>query len=233
MKHLTIGEIVAKNILYADVFQKNKIDFCCKGNVPLEEAVQKKGIDIDTILHELGKIDSQPEHELNYESLSLTELINIIELTFHAYIRNETPDLLFMLKKIKSVHGGNHPELIELFDLFSESNEHLSHHMYKEEQVLFTYIKSLEEARNTKSQQFDSISSPIHVLKQEHEHEGDLFEKMRSLTNDYTPPIDACNTYKLALHKLKEFEEMLHKHIHLENNILFPKSVTLEKHLTH
>lgn len=231
MKHLTIGEIVAKNILYADVFQKNKIDFCCKGNVPLEEAVQKKGIDIDTILHELGKIDAQPEHELNYESMSLTELINIIEKTFHAYIRNETPDLLFMLKKIKSVHGGNHPELIELFDIFSESNEDLSHHMYKEEHVLFTYIKSLEDVRNVQSQQFNSISSPIQVLKQEHEHEGDLFEKMRSLTKDYTPPIDACNTYKLAFHKLKEFEEMLHKHIHLENNILFPKAIILEKHL--
>lgn len=229
----TIGEIVAKNIHYADVFQKNGIDFCCKGNVLLKDAVEKKGIDLNSILKELQAIDSKPSLDRDYDGMSLVDLITIIESSFHQYIRKETPDMLFLLKKIKAVHGHNHPELSKVYDLFSESTEDLSHHMYKEENVLFPFIKELEQTNGESKASFGSVQNPISVLMEEHVHEGGIFEEINTLTNQYNPPADACNTYKLAFHKLKEFEEMLHKHIHLENNILFPKALVKEKQKAH
>lgn len=233
MTHLTIGEIVAKNIHYADVFQKNGIDFCCKGNVKLQEAVEKKGIDLDYILNELKAVDAKPSLDKDYGSMSMVDLITAIETSFHQYIRKETPDMLFLLKKIKAVHGQNHPELSRVYDLFSESTEDLSHHMYKEENVLFPFIKELEQTNGESKAAFGSIHNPIKVLMEEHIHEGGIFDEISNLTNHYNPPLDACNTYKLAFHKLQEFEEMLHKHIHLENNILFPKALVKEKQKAH
>jgi regulator of cell morphogenesis and NO signaling len=225
MINKTIGEIVSLNILYADVFQKRGIDYCCKGHIPLADI---KGISIQELINELHEAVNTQETIIDFDKMSISELIYFIEKTYHSYRKNVTPDILFLLKKIKTKHGKIHPELVQMYELFSKSAEDLSHHMYKEEHALFPYINDLQNnVRNNKSS-FESIQNPIFILQKEHENEGLIFEKLRSISNSYIPPEDACNSYKLTFFKLNEFEEKLHKHIHLENNILFPKAITLD-----
>lgn len=232
----TIGEIVAQNFRAAAIFKKYGIDFCCKGGRTIAQACEKKDINQQKLLDELETIPDAND-QLNVNDWPLDLLSNYIVRMHHTYIREKSPYLLQFLDKLCKVHGDRHPELFEINQLFVESVTDLLRHLDKEEQILFPYIEELVKAQQ--SQQpvsipfFESVKNPIEVMQNEHSAEGERFEKMAILTNQYTPPADACNTYRVAFAMLQDFEENLHRHIHLENNILFPKAIAFEKQIRH
>jgi regulator of cell morphogenesis and NO signaling len=170
---------------------------------------------------------------MDFKSFSPSLLIDYIIETHHEYVETKTPILLMYLDKLCKVHGGRHTELFEINNLFKISATELLNHLQKEEVILFPFIKTMALAiknnQNIQQPDFRTVDNPIAMLKHDHEMEGDLFAKISELTNNYTPPTDACETYKVTFAILKEYEQDLHKHIHLENNILFHKANELEE----
>ncbi|WP_099370044.1 iron-sulfur cluster repair di-iron protein [Sphingobacterium sp. 1.A.5] len=231
-----IGNIVAQNFKTAAVFTKYGLDFCCGGQVSIEKAAEKKGIDKNALLTEVQAVLNEGASEqIDFNSWPSDLLASYIVKTHHRYVREKTPILLTYLNKICKVHGERHPELFEINKLFEECALELGHHLEKEEKVLFPFIEKMEESKSGNGQymqpRFGSVQNPISMMIHEHEAEGNRFEKIAELTNNYTAPEDSCSTYRVAFDMLKEFEQDLHKHIHLENNILFPKSIKLEETL--
>lgn len=229
----TIGEYVAKDFRTAAVFSKYAIDFCCKGNRTIEEASEKKGLDYKQIEKEVTQLlETKSEVTIDFNSWPSDLLIDYIEKTHHRFVEEKTAVLLPFLDKLTKVHGGNHPELFEIKELFDGSAGELAQHMKKEELILFPFIKKMDIALRTgnaiEQSHFGTVENPIAMMKEEHENEGDRFVKIAELTNNYTPPSDACNTYRVTFAMLQEFEQDLHKHIHLENNILFIKAIEME-----
>ena len=234
IENTTIGEFVAKDFRTAAVFSKFGIDFCCKGNRTIEEASEKKGADSQTILAEIKTVlESKTDNSIDFKSWPLDLLADYIEKTHHRYVVEKTQVLLPFLSKLCKVHGAHHPELFEINELFIGCSGELAQHMKKEELILFPFIKKMVEATLTdkliSQPHFGTVENPIEMMKHEHENEGERFRKIALLTSNYVPPADACNTYKVTFAMLQEFEQDLHKHIHLENNILFPAAVALEK----
>ncbi len=230
---LTIGEIVANDFRTASVFSKYRIDFCCKGNRTIQEACEKKSIDIQGLTQELKEVVTNQQENIDFNSWPLDLLADYIEKTHHRYIREKSPSLFQFLNKVQKVHGERHPELYEVFELFSQSAEDLELHLQKEERIVFPFIRKMMEAKNSgqpmEMPHFGSIENPIAVMKDDHSAEGERFKKIAELTKGYNPPPEACNTYKVSFAMLDEFEQNLHKHIHLENNILFPKAIKMEQ----
>ncbi len=234
INQLTIGEYVAQDFRTAAIFTKYKIDFCCKGDKTLDEVCQKKGLNAESIQEEIFSVlESKNDDGINFKSWPSDLLIDYILKTHHVYIEEKTPVLFVFLDKLCKVHGERYPELFEVNKLFKISGTELLNHLQKEEVILFPFIKTMEKAliENTNIEQphFGSVQNPIAMLRGDHETEGDLFAKISELTDNYTPPADACNTYKVTYAMLQEFEQDLHKHIHLENNILFPKAQKMEE----
>ena len=225
-----VGSIVAENFKTAQVFTKYGIDFCCKGGVSLKQACANKGVDINQISNDLQRAVILPE-EIHYVDFGLSQLIDHILANHHQYVENTIPVLNSYLQKLAKVHGERHPELYKIRDQYLMASEALISHMKKEELILFPYIKAMEEARNNhyplSQPHFGHIDNPIHLMEDEHDTEGERFRRISELSNAYSPPSDGCQTYKVAFAMLKEFEEDLHTHIHLENNILFPKAIEL------
>lgn len=233
----TIGDYVAKDFRTAALFSKYGIDFCCKGNRTLAEACQKKAIQPQDLENEIDHIlNSSTDQTVDYRSWPLDLLVDYILKTHHRYIEEKSPVLNRFLDKLCKVHGGRHPELFEINKLFSAGASELANHMIKEEMVLFPFIASMVDAQRTThaiaKSHFGTIDNPITMLQEEHSIEGERFAKIAEITTNYTPPTDACETYKVAFAMLQAFEADLHKHIHLENNILFPAAQKLEKQLT-
>lgn len=232
-----IGELVARDYRTASVFKKYSIDFCCQGNRTIEEACEKKNIDTKKVLEDLvAMMEAKSESTTDYQSWPLDLLADYIEKKHHRYVQEKTLEIQPYLDKICKVHGDRHPELSEINTLFKISATDLLNHLQKEELVLFPFIKTMMAAlkSNEKIEQphFGTVENPIAMLKHDHEAEGDLFAKISELTNNYTPPIDACETYKVTFAMLKDYQQDLHKHIHLENNILFHKAKELEASFT-
>lgn len=223
----TIGEIVAQDYRAASVFQKNGIDFCCNGNKFLNEVCESKNIDVNTLLTEINEaLTNGAGVSIDYNSWPIDLLADFVEKKHHRYVEAKIPEILPYLEKIVSVHGVRHSELSKVLELFKTSAGELSKHMKKEEIMLFPKIRKLVNATDNSGQvNFSSIADSIRLMMDEHDDEGRRFDEIAELTNNYTPPADGCNTYKVTLAMLKEFEEDLHLHIHLENNILFPKSI--------
>jgi regulator of cell morphogenesis and NO signaling len=224
----TVGAVVAENFRTASVFAQFGIDFCCKGGITLEEACLQKKIQLEELIQELqGKAQKDPE-ETDFRSLSQADLIDYIVSVHHAYVREFSPQIKNFLEKLCSVHGENHPELFEIKNIFAQVHDSMLMHMMKEERILFPFIKSLLEAQKKQSKPsnvpFGHIENPIKMMELEHEAEGERLRKIAALCEHYTPPADACQTYKTTLSMLQAFEADLHKHIHLENNILFPRA---------
>lgn len=229
----TIGEYVAKDFRTAAVFSKYGIDFCCKGNRTIEEACERKGIDFSQIKKEVTSVlETKSDGAIDFKSWPSDLLIDYIEKIHHRYVEEKSTTLVTFLNKLCKVHGENHPELFLINDLFVTCAGELAKHMKKEELILFPFIKKMENAIRTEQPialpHFGTVENPIAMMKEEHENEGDRFVKIADLTNNYTPPTDACNTYKVTFSMLQEFEQDLHKHIHLENNILFPKAIEIQ-----
>jgi len=232
----TIGEIVTNDFRTASVFTEYGIDFCCGGNKTLQKACEEKSVNVSELQEKLNQVIQTPKaNNLDFNSWDLDLLADYIEKTYHRYIREKTPVLLQYLEKIKEVHGAHHPELFKIYDLFSHSAMDLGMHLQKEERILFPMIRHFAESKNSgqgaEPGHCGTIENPISVMKDEHGTEGARFEKISELSHGYTVPPDGCNTYRAAYTLLAEFEQKLHEHIHLENNILFPKSIKLEQSL--
>lgn len=230
----TIGQMVAEDYRTASVFETFGIDFCCKGNKTIDEVCDAKGINKHLLIKDLDKIKTtETTNSFDYNSWPLDLLADYIEKKHHRYVEEKSIQLKQYLEKICMVHGKQHPELFKIKELFLNSAGDLAAHMKKEELILFPFIRKLVEAQKDKNlfnqPQFGSIQNPIEMMKHDHDNEGERFRQIAELSNNYQAPIDACNTYKVTFSLLKEYEDDLHLHIHLENNILFPKSIELEK----
>lgn len=234
-KDKTVAQVVTENIKASHVFKKYNIDFCCGGGVSIEKVCEKKGLDYNTLLQELQEVNVSAEDNNDYNRWTLPFLIDYIENVHHNYVEESTPMLLLYAAKVAKVHGHHYTEVVEIDRLFQLAAKELAGHMKKEELVLFPYIKQLVKAEKENSTppnaHFGSVQNPIHMMESEHEEVGDIFKEIARLTNNYTPPEGACNTFRALYDKLDEFEQDLHKHIHLENNILHPKALRLEEKL--
>lgn len=230
---MSVGEIVADDFKYAKVFDNYKIDFCCNGSVPLSEACKSANVDLNTVIENLKKELSESSDTVDFKSWPTDLLVDYILKYHHRNIRKQGPEIAVLLDKVCRVHGDNHPELFEIQQLFNESLIDLENHLQKEEMVLFPYVYELclAEGNDTSIPPFHcgTIESPIAVMMAEHDAEGERYHHIAHLTNNYTTPIDGCNSYRLVLEKLKAFETALHHHIHLENNIVFPRAIKLEE----
>lgn len=227
-----VGELVARDYRTASVFKEHGIDFCCNGNRTIQEACDKKHVETDMLIANLLQASAYSGNtNIDYQSWPLDLLADYIEKKHHRYVKNRIREITPFLQKVARVHGERHPELLQVEYLFAASAADLTEHLQKEEQILFPYIrKIITEGPGRPA--FGTVENPISVMVEEHSNEGERFSKIAALTNNYTPPEDACNTYHVTLSLLKEFEEDLHLHIHLENNILFPKTIEMEKQLT-
>ncbi|MDR2146314.1 MAG: iron-sulfur cluster repair di-iron protein [Tannerella sp.] len=233
--NLTVGEIVTKDFRMASVFSEYGIDFCCGGDKTLEQACAEKSVNREELQEKLDKIMQVKAEGVDFNSWSLDLLIDYIEKMHHTYIREKTPFVLQYLEKIRDVHGDRHPELVEIYGHFFQAAEALSAHLLKEERILFPFIRQLVEYQKSGQRMepghFGTVQNPIAMMKHEHTVEGERFETISRLSGGYQAPEDGCNTYRAAYAMLGDFEQDLHKHIHLENNILFPKAIELEKSL--
>jgi regulator of cell morphogenesis and NO signaling len=231
----SVGDIVKVNFKTAQIFEKNSIDFCCGGGVSLGEACSKANVDIDQLIPELESLVLLNDPDSKYiDGLELNELCDYIEKRHHSYVSETIPFLQQKLQKLCDVHGDNHSELFEVKELFDGAAENLSAHMKKEELLLFPYIRKMvkykREDLNGKSELGEALKT-IELMNEEHQIEGERFEKISTLTSSYTCPPDGCGTYQVTYKTLKDFETDLHRHIHLENNILFKKALLMENEL--
>lgn len=231
-----VGEIARFNYKTVEVFEKLRIDFCCGGDISLQEACKRKRINAEEVLTSLKNVGSSAVSESDrIHALPLNKLIDHIVEVHHSYVVESIPILQKYLHKIADVHGDHHPELAVVEEYFNQAAANLLQHMQKEEQILFPLIKKMAESKIALTEfgasHRPTVQTPISVMKQEHEAEGERFEKISAMTNNYAIPEDACNSFSYAFQKLQEFEQDLHRHIHLENNILFPEAIKLEKEL--
>jgi regulator of cell morphogenesis and NO signaling len=217
------------------VFEKFKIDYCCGGARTLDEACAKVGANLNEVIQSLNEsvINAEQKNEaIDLKSVSLTELIYYILDKHHAFTNLEMRRIGELLAKVYSVHGANHPELLKLQNLFRELCDDIKPHMHKEERALFPYIIQMENAAERKSAvqmpPFGSVQNPVRMMMFEHDNVGEILRRIREVTSGYTTPPDACFSYQTLYNALEAFEKDLHQHIHLENNVLFPRAVALE-----
>lgn len=229
----TLSEIVKNNLRAGAIFEKYNLDFCCKGNRTISEACKNTGIDTTQLISELAMLNQEPASgNLNYEEWNLEFMIDYILNTHHSYVRRMIPIISEHASRVVAAHGKNHPEVLEINKIFKVVYKELKTHMMKEEEILFPYVKYLNKIKQSggsyESPYFGSVANPIKEMEKEHEAAGDELFEIRRLSAGYTPPEDACNTFRVLYSELKDFEEDLHKHVHLENYILFPKAIALE-----
>jgi regulator of cell morphogenesis and NO signaling len=233
----TIGEIVTKDYRKAQAFKKLGIDFCCGGKKTIAEVGAQKGISLQKINEELEAVEHSGNisGELDYDKLPIDFLSDYVINTHHQYCRENIPFITELAQKVARVHGDSHPELTRVKDIFVRVGSDLSQHMMKEENIVFPYVKELISVRKLggklTEKPFGNVSNPIKAMDMEHEQAGKDLAEISKITSDYTLPADACNSYTILYKKLEEFENDLHKHVHLESNIIFPKAIKLEKEL--
>jgi len=232
----TLGQIAAKDIRKAEVFKKYGLDFCCGGKKTVKEACTEKGLDVTRVEQELQQADKMPaSRPVPYEEWNLDFLADYIVNTHHSYVRKTLPYIRTYAEKVMRVHGSRHPELVRIHELVEEVHAEMSAHMIKEEKVLFPYIKELVVAKNNTQPlhavAFGTVQNPINMMEMEHELVGKNLAEIRELSGNYSLPEDACASYSLLYRMLDEFKDDMHLHIHLENNILFPKALETEQQL--
>jgi len=231
----TVREVALQLPQSTRVFETLKIDYCCGGNQPLAQACASAGIDVDNVMQMLAEVTQSTSPVLDFQNLPLTELITHILDTHHVFTKSEMDRLQLLADKVLAAHGGNHPELVHLEELVTRLCADLKPHMFKEEQVLFPYILAMTEAAAQKRAvpfaPFGTVNNPVRMMMREHDTAGEILRELRALTSDYTVPADACISYQTLYQALENFEKDLHQHIHLENNVLFPKALELENAL--
>jgi regulator of cell morphogenesis and NO signaling len=231
----TVKDLALENPASTRVFEKLGIDYCCGGNKSLEQACREANLAMDQVLTLLEK--SQPATraapaDRDWQEASLSDLIAHITSTHHAYTRTEIARLGPLFDKVCSVHGKNHPELLQVQASFRGLAQELTTHMMKEEMVLFPYIMRMEKAvtqgEPVLPPPFGSVRNPVSMMEHEHDSAGNALRAMRSASGGYAPAPDACVSYQTLYQALADFEADLHQHIHLENNILFPRAIAME-----
>lgn len=232
----TVGSIVADDYRTASVFNAHGIDFCCKGGRSIAEVCRAKDIEPAALEREIQQAiarDGGPAEDVQHWTMA--RLIEHIERVHHRYVEARTITLMQFLDKLCAVHGVRHPELFAIRDEFQGCAQAMATHMKKEELVLFPFINQLEKAKMhglpAPTPHFGSVDNPIAMMEHEHNAEGERFRRITELSSNYTNPPDGCTTYRTAYAFLREFEEDLHRHVHLENNILFPRAQALEREL--
>lgn len=232
----TLKAIVTEDFRAAMVFEKYSLDFCCNGGVTIDQACATRKVDPAVVLSELDRLlGTPPPSGTRTEEWETEALIDHILAVHHEYVRTAIPVLSLHTEKVARVHGERHPEVITIAQHFARVAGELQHHMMKEERILFPYIRALAVARREgtrpETPHFGSAANPIMMMEAEHAAAGDTLYAVRSLSNNYTVPQDACTTYQVTYQELRQFEEDLHRHVHLENNILFPSAIALEQSL--
>jgi len=229
---ITVGQLVTERPARARIFESFGIDYCCGGKKPLAQAIREKGLDEKAVVGVLDAFDeATPQVERNWAEASLTELADHIEQTHHAYLKTELPRLQFLVNKVAARHGEARPKLVEVAHIFAALKEEMDSHMMKEEQILFPICRQLETDGAPRSFHCGSVQNPIAVMIREHDHAGDALKQMRELTDEYAVPSDACGTYRALFDSLRQLELDMHRHVHKENSILFPKAVAAEAKL--
>lgn len=231
----TVAEIVTENIRTADVFKKNGIDFCCGGNVNVKDVCAKKGVDYSKIKEDILNIGKAPATGHDFNSWDLDFLADYIVNTHHKYVAEANQLIRQYAERVAKVHGHHYTEVVEINNLFHDLSNELNMHMHKEENVLFPFIKAIGKAKKEGTPiappPFGTIQNPINMMEAEHTDAGDILRQIAELSNNYTPPAGACNTFRALYSKLEEYQNDLFQHIHLENNILFPKAIKFEQEL--
>ncbi len=234
-KENKIGDVVAGNFHTAKVFEKLGLDFCCGGKKTINDACLEKGLDPVAVLEQLSKTGERNISSDHFDKWDAGFLIDYIVNNHHNYVRSSIPSITDHLDKVVNAHGSRHPELLKIQKNFTEIKDELLAHMQKEEKMLFPYMKNIESAVQHSAKinvaPFGSVNNPVKAMESEHETAGKLMSEIHSLSNNYDPPQNACGTFKVLFGELKEFEQDLHQHVHLENNILFPKAIEMEKSL--
>jgi len=223
-----VADIATQNPATIKVFQRHRIDFCCGGKVPLDEACRRKDLDAPALIAELDEALLGAEATTDWAEASLTDLVAHIRRRFHRPLVVELPRLAAMLDKVVSRHGARLPEtLLPLQQTFAALQAELLEHMAKEDAVLFPAIVALESEPESVRPGWGWIDQPIEVMEAEHADAGAALERIASLTHGYVPPADACPTFRGLYHGLEELEREMHLHVHLENHILFPRAAAL------
>lgn len=228
----TVRDIVTADYRAAAVFQRYGIDFCCGGGATIDDACRERNLDTAAVLDDVTRACATPDASTpRFHVWDLPTLVAYIVSNHHAYVRDVLPSIQAHTQKLASVHGGNHPELLEVAEVFDGVAAEMRSHMFKEEQILFPYVKTLSDAASrggpVPRAPFGPVSNPIAMMEQEHESAGGAMARIRELTGGYVPPADGCTTYRITMQELAAFEADLHAHVHLENNILFPKAKQL------
>jgi len=230
---MTVGEIAAEFPQATREFEKLGIDYCCGGKRTLDEACSQAGISVAEALERLQRgTATRPDSAENWHEQPLADLIDHITSTHHVFVREECPRIEALAAKVVGVHGKRHPELLQVQQVFTALAAELSVHLMKEEQILFPYVTRMEESvlsgEAVPPAMFGTVMNPVRMMMQEHDGAGDALRRLRTITADYFAPEDACVSFRTLYQALRDFETDLHQHIHLENNILFPRAVAMQ-----
>ncbi|WP_439740642.1 iron-sulfur cluster repair di-iron protein [Bacillus pseudomycoides] len=232
MKHIftkdsVIGDIVTQFPKASDLFKSYRIDFCCGGNRPIIDAINERNLSSEEILTKLNTLYHETkqlnESEIDWKTASYSELIDYIVNKHHRYLNEELPLLSPYVTKVLHVHGAGQPHLAQIHKLFHELKTELEQHLIKEETEDFPLILAFEQ--NPTDENYMKLRKVVDELENEHNHAGDIIKELRKVTNDFTPPVGACGTYRLVYQRLEALESDLFEHIHLENNVLFPRAI--------
>ncbi len=230
----TIADLVRESPLRANVFERHHIDYCCHGKRTLEEACAERGLDLEAVRAELDAAPAAAQDQ-DFDAMSLTALAEHIVERHHTYLRTNLPSIAQKAQRVVEAHGEKHAFLAELQRVFQALADELSQHMMKEEMILFPLAAHMEQAEEggtaAPMAPGGSVQNPIRMMEHEHDDAGRALERLRQLTSSFTPPEDACNTFRALYAQMEDLERDLHMHIHLENNVLFPRAATLEQRL--
>jgi len=222
-----IGDIVTQFPKASDLFKSYRIDFCCGGNRPIIDAINERSLSAEEILTKLNTLYHETkqlnESEFDWKTASYSELIDYIVNKHHRYLNEELPLLSPYVTKVLRVHGAGQPHLAQIHKLFHELKTELEQHLIKEETEDFPLILAFEQ--NPTDENYMKLRKVVDELENEHNHAGDIIKELRKVTNDFTPPVGACGTYRLVYQRLEALESDLFEHIHLENNVLFPRAI--------
>ncbi|QDX94587.1 iron-sulfur cluster repair di-iron protein [Brevibacillus laterosporus] len=222
-----IGDIVTKFPKASDLFKLYRIDFCCGGNRPLIDAINERNLSTEEVITNLNTLYHETkllnESEIDWKTASYSELIDYIINKHHRYLNEELPQLSPYVTKVLRVHGSEQPHLAKIHKLFHELKTELEQHLIKEETEDFPLILAFEQ--NSTDEIYTKLRKVVEALESEHSHAGDIIKELRTITNDFTPPKGACGTYRLVYQRLEALESDLFQHIHLENNVLFPRAI--------